>query len=98
MMSFYNAIVAASGGYYMACAADKIVAHPTTITGSIGVIAASLFVGDALSDFGVTNDGVTKNRNADLVNGLVKPNDEQVLKHYRVCVNYILYLSSLFKA
>ena len=31
--------VAASGGYYIACAADKIVANPATITGSIGVIA-----------------------------------------------------------
>lgn len=31
--------VAASGGYYIAMAADKIYAHPTTITGSIGVIA-----------------------------------------------------------
>lgn len=30
--------VAASGGYYVACAADKIVANPGTITGSIGVI------------------------------------------------------------
>jgi protease-4 len=30
--------VAASGGYYIACAADKIYAHPTTVTGSIGVI------------------------------------------------------------
>jgi len=31
--------VAASGGYYIACAADKIVANPGTVTGSIGVIA-----------------------------------------------------------
>lgn len=31
--------VAASGAYYLACAADRIYAHPTTITGSIGVIA-----------------------------------------------------------
>lgn len=30
--------VAASGGYYLACGSDHIVAHPTTITGSIGVI------------------------------------------------------------
>ena len=30
--------VAASGGYYVACAADRILAHPTTVTGSIGVI------------------------------------------------------------
>ena len=32
---------AASGGYYTACSADRIIAHPTTITGSIGVLVAS---------------------------------------------------------
>ncbi|MHC4308079.1 MAG: S49 family peptidase, partial [Planctomycetota bacterium] len=30
--------VAASGAYYISAAADKIISHPTTITGSIGVI------------------------------------------------------------
>ena len=34
--------VAASGGYYVALAADTIVAHPTTVTGSIGVDDAHL--------------------------------------------------------
>jgi protease-4 len=34
--------VAASGGYYIALAADTIVAHPTSVTGSIGVIMVSL--------------------------------------------------------
>src|SRR5207248_2030532 len=34
--------LAASGGYYVACAADRIVAHPTTVTGSIGVILTGL--------------------------------------------------------
>jgi protease-4 len=34
--------VAASGGYYVACAADSIVAHEGTVTGSIGVIAEYL--------------------------------------------------------
>src|SRR2546425_3499925 len=34
--------IAASGGYYVALAADTIVAHPTTVTGSIGVIMISL--------------------------------------------------------
>lgn len=33
--------IAASGGYYISCAADKIMAHPTTICGSIGVIMHS---------------------------------------------------------
>jgi len=32
--------VAASGGYYIACNADKIVAQPTTLTGSIGIFGA----------------------------------------------------------
>src|SRR5712692_5706328 len=34
--------VAASGGYYVALAADTIIAHPTTVTGSIGVIMLSV--------------------------------------------------------
>jgi protease-4 len=40
--------VAASGGYYTACAADKIYANPGTITGSIGVIAEWYNYGDLL--------------------------------------------------
>lgn len=40
--------VAASGGYYVACAADKIFANPGTITGSIGVIAEWYNYGDLL--------------------------------------------------
>jgi protease IV len=40
--------VAASGGYYAACAADKIFANPGTITGSIGVIAEWYNYGDLL--------------------------------------------------
>ncbi len=42
------ASVAASGGYYVACAADKIFADPGTITGSIGVIAEWYNYGDLL--------------------------------------------------
>ncbi|MCX5683857.1 MAG: signal peptide peptidase SppA [Planctomycetota bacterium] len=42
--------LAASGGYYIACAARKIVAQETTITGSIGVIGEFFFVGGLLKD------------------------------------------------
>ncbi len=42
------ASVAASGGYYVACAADKIYANPGSITGSIGVIAEWFNFGDLL--------------------------------------------------
>ena len=38
----FMASVAASGGYYVACAADSIIAHEGTLTGSIGVIASFL--------------------------------------------------------
>jgi protease IV len=45
--------VAASGGYYIAAAADKIVANPGTITGSIGVIMEFVRVEDLLDKVGI---------------------------------------------
>jgi protease-4 len=45
--------VAASGGYYVACAANKIVANPGTLTGSIGVLMEFLQVEDLLKKIGV---------------------------------------------
>jgi len=45
--------VAASGGYYVAMGADEVVAHPTTITGSIGVILQLLEYGDLFEKIGV---------------------------------------------
>ncbi len=44
---------AASGGYWLACAADEIVVDPTSIIGSIGVIAAGFGLQNALSRLGV---------------------------------------------
>jgi protease-4 len=46
--------VAASGGYYIALAADTIVAHPTTVTGSIGVIMVTVNADGLLQKIGVT--------------------------------------------
>ena len=42
--------VAASGGYYAACAAETIVAQRTTVTGSIGIIAQFFFLGGLMED------------------------------------------------
>jgi protease-4 len=42
--------VAASGGYYIACSADKIVAQTTTVTGSIGIIAQFFYLQGLLKD------------------------------------------------
>ena len=55
---------AASGGYYIAVAADKIVAAPGTLTGSIGVVGGKIAVGGALERYGVHTDVVSKGRNA----------------------------------
>ncbi len=55
---------AASGGYYVAVAADRIVAAPGTLTGSIGVVGGKIAVGEALSKVGVHTDVVSKGRNA----------------------------------
>lgn len=44
---------AASGGYWIASGASSIVAHPTTLTGSIGVYGGKFALGEALSRFGV---------------------------------------------
>jgi len=41
--------MAASGGYYMACAADKIYAEPTSIVGSIGVFGGKIVLSSALT-------------------------------------------------
>ena len=55
---------AASGGYYIAVAADKIVAAPGTLTGSIGVVGGKVAVGGALERYGVHTDVVSKGKNA----------------------------------
>ncbi len=54
----YCSDTAASGGYYIAAAADRIVCHPETITGSIGIVMTKLALGDALARHGVTHDTI----------------------------------------
>ncbi|WP_190819687.1 S49 family peptidase [Saccharopolyspora pogona] len=45
--------VAASGGYWLACAADEIYAHPTSLVGSVGVVSASFGLTGLLEKLGV---------------------------------------------
>ena len=56
--------VAGSGGYYVAAGADKIVAEPATLTGSIGVLAGKLVVADLLRKIGVSTDSAQIGANA----------------------------------
>jgi len=59
--------VAASGGYYVACAADRIVAHPTTVTGSIGVILLNLNLEGLLAKIGVKNQTFKAGEHKDIL-------------------------------
>jgi len=75
--------LAASGGYYIACAADSIYAEPNTITGSIGIFAIlpnmEKFFNDKL---GVTFDGVKTSKYADLgdVSRPLTPEEKAILQ------------------
>ncbi len=63
--------VAASGGYWMAMAADTVVANPLTITGSIGVFTTFFDMSGLFEDkLGITYDGVRTSPYADMFSGL----------------------------
>jgi len=51
--------VAASGGYYVACACDDIVAQPSTVTGSIGVIMLMFDLSGTMNMIGLKSDAIT---------------------------------------
>lgn len=68
---------AASGGYYISCNSDAIVAEPTTITGSIGVFGMIPSFGNFLSNYLQINvDGVNTNAHSDALRGY-RPMDEK---------------------
>jgi protease IV len=56
--------VAGSGGYYVAAPADKIVAEPATLTGSIGVLAGKIVVSDLFQKLGMSTDSAQIGANA----------------------------------
>lgn len=63
--------VAASGGYYISCAADRIFAQPNTITGSIGVFGLIPNLKKMLENkLGITIDTVNTNKYSDVGSGL----------------------------
>lgn len=63
---------AASGGYYISCPADAIVADRLTLTGSIGVFGMYLYMPDALKNkLGITLDGVKSSKSAGM--GAIAP-------------------------
>jgi protease-4 len=69
--------VAASGGYYLAMGCDCVYAHPTTVTGSIGVIM-NLYNAEGLcKTLGIESDPIKSGPNKDLGNPTRKLSDEE---------------------
>lgn len=69
--------IATSGGYYLAMAGDEVIAEPTTITGSIGVLIMTVNVSKGLNSIGVVARTVKSGVNKDLANPLEPMRDGQ---------------------
>src|SRR5256714_1849641 len=72
--------VAASGGYYIAWNANKIVAEPSTITGSIGVVGGKPVIKGFYDWIGVSNEYVMRGKNAGMFRETEKFNDSEQAK------------------
>lgn len=68
----------ASGGYYVATAADEITAHPTAITGSIGVILIKFNVEGLMGKIGVEEQTVKSGDKKDIMSPFRKATPEEV--------------------
>jgi protease-4 len=75
---------AASGGYYISCMADQIVAEPTTITGSIGIFGVIPNIQKLNEKIGLTYDGVKTNKMSDAIsiNRPFTPEERDLMQNY----------------
>jgi protease-4 len=73
---------AASGGYWISAPADKIIASPTTITGSIGIFGFFMTFENSLSKLGVNTDGVGTTDLAGF--GVTRPLSEGMAKIFQL--------------
>ena len=82
-MVAYFANVAASGGYYIGAGAHAIVAQPTTVTGSIGVVAAHLVLSPLLAKLGVVTELVKRGARADMLSSSrpLEPGEREAMTH-----------------
>ena len=72
--------VAASGGYYISAAASKIIAQPSTITGSIGVVAGKPVMRGFYDWLGISNEYVLRGKTAGMFRETEKFSDEERAK------------------
>src|SRR5678815_2695847 len=72
--------VAAAGGYYLSASAAKIIAQPSTITGSIGVVAGKPVVKGFYDWLGISNEYVLRGKTAGMFRETEKFSDEEHAK------------------
>jgi protease IV len=74
--------VGTGGAYYLATASDRIVAHPTTITGGIGVVLNLFNLEDALNTFNITTQSIKAGPKIDIgiATRALKPDEETLLQ------------------
>jgi protease-4 len=88
---------AASGGYYISCAANKIISQPNTITGSIGVFGIIPNAGELMNDkLGITTDAYGTNKNSNLLSIMRPMTDyERMLMQNSVEESYDTFISKV---
>lgn len=77
--------VAASGGMYLACAGDHIIAFPTTVTGSIGVIMQTVNFSEGMRKIGIRADAITSGPNK----ALASPFEPMPAEHRAILQNLV---------
>ena len=74
----YQGVLAASGGYYISCAGNKIYANRNTLTGSIGIImGTSVDLTELMKKIGIKSETITSGRNKNMFNYNQPVTDEQ---------------------
>ena len=88
--------IGASGGYYIAAGADKIVADPSSLTGSIGVIGRLPIISRLLKKLEIETDVVKEGRHADMFYGLRKLTPEEKASIEKLqAENYQLFIQAV---
>jgi protease-4 len=90
--------MAASGGYYLAMGCDRIYAHPTTVTGSIGVIMSLYNAAGLFGKLGVKSDPIKSGPNKDIGNpGRPMTDEERAILQQMVMKFYEQFVAVVIK-
>ena len=90
--------VTASGGVYLACGADRIVAYPSSVTGSIGVIVQTVSVEDGLSRIGIHTRAIVSRPNKDIASPLSTLSEEEAAILQRLVDDFYAQFIAVLRA